>query len=132
MSRVRHGPAAAEWVTLTISLLIVGAMLAIGLREEFQRHEALAGDLEVTFDPGQAERRGKSYFVPYLIRNTGADAIASAELWIEVYAGEELVESAEENVSALPLQGTQPGIYVTTRDPATHEFRARMESLQFP
>ena len=56
----------------------------------------------------------------------------SAEIWIEVYDGERVVESAEINVQFLPLQGKQDGVFVTTQDPASHFLRGRIESLQFP
>jgi uncharacterized protein (TIGR02588 family) len=64
--------------------------------------------------------------------NTGSEAISSAEIWIEVSAGERVVESAEITVQFLPLQGKQVGMFVTTRDPASHALRGRVESLEFP
>jgi uncharacterized protein (TIGR02588 family) len=46
--------------------------------------------------------------------------------------GEQVVVSAEITVQYLPLQGTQDGTFVTTRDPASHALRSRVESLQCP
>ena len=70
--------------------------------------------------------------MPYTVLNSGEQALTSAEIWIEVYDGERLVESTEVTVEFLPLQGTQEGMYVTTLDPATHRLVGRLESLQFP
>jgi uncharacterized protein (TIGR02588 family) len=122
----------AEWTTLALSLLIVGALVATALREEADLQGSAGAGVDVTFDEDNVTLRGDRYYVPYTVVNTGSTAIASAEIWIEVYAGERLVESAEVRVQFLPLYGKQDGIYVTALDPATHTFRGRLESLQFP
>jgi uncharacterized protein (TIGR02588 family) len=123
---------AAEWVTLSLSVLVVGALIVVALVEESRRHQGDATDLDVTFDTEGATARGESFYVPYTVVNTGAEAISSAEIWIEVSDGEQIVESAEITVQFLPLQGKQDGVFVTTRDPASHTLRSRVESLQFP
>lgn len=131
-TRSRRAASAAEWVTLTLSILIVGALVAVAVMEEQRRQETGGVGVRVTFAADRAEARDGSYYVPYTVRNSGAQAIVSAEIWIEVFAAERLVESTEVTVEFLPLQGTQEAVYVTTADPATHEFAARLESLQFP
>jgi uncharacterized protein (TIGR02588 family) len=123
---------AAEWVTLSLSVLVVGALTVIALVEESRRQQGDAAGLQVTFDTERAVARGESYYVPYTVVNTGSGAISSAEIWIEVTDGERVVESAEITVQFLPLQGKQDGVFVTTRDLASHALRSRVESLQFP
>jgi uncharacterized protein (TIGR02588 family) len=122
----------AEWVTLALSLFVVGALVAVALVEEARRQQVDLSSVQVTFDREHTTSRESFYYVPYTVRNTGRDAISSAEIWIEVYDGEELVESAEILVQYLPLQGKQDGIYVSAHDPRTHDMRGRLESLQFP
>jgi uncharacterized protein (TIGR02588 family) len=124
--------APAEWVTLAIGLLVVGVFVAVAVGEEIERRDDPPGAIEIVFDATQAERQGSRWFVPYLVRNTGSAAIDSAEIWIEVYAGEELVDTAEISVQSLPLDGTQLGVYVTELDPDAHTIQGRLESLQFP
>ena len=132
MRRARRGKSLAEWVTLSLSLLVVGALVGVALIEETRRQEEDRAALQVTFETEQAVAEGESYYVPYTIRNTGSDAISSAEIWIEVYDGEQLVEEAEVMVESLPLEGRQDGVFVTTHDPASHALQSRVESLQFP
>ena len=122
----------AEWVTLALSVLIVRALVAVAVVEEQRRQEIEGVGVRVTFAADRAEANGGSYSVPYTVRNTGAEAITSAEIWIEVYEQERLVESVEVTVEFLPLQGTQEGVYVTTADPAKHQFVGRLETLQIP
>jgi uncharacterized protein (TIGR02588 family) len=123
---------AAEWVTLALSVVVVGTLVFVALREEALRDEANGGNLEITFDPAQTEARGEFFYVPYTIVNTGSRAIASAEIWIDIFAGERLVGSAEIRVQFLPLRGTQSGVFVTPFDPETHTVQGRLESMQFP
>lgn len=122
----------AEWVTLTLSVLVVAALILVAPVEESRRQDGNGADLQVTFDTERATARGESFDVPYTLMNTGSEAISSAEIWIDVYDGERVVESAQINVQFLPLQGKQDGMFVTTHDPASHELRSRVESLQFP
>jgi uncharacterized protein (TIGR02588 family) len=122
----------AEWVTLSLSVLVVGVLIVVALVEESRRQQGDAAGLQVTFDMEHVAKRGESFYVPYTVLNTGSVAISSAEIWIEVSDGERAVESAEINVQFLPLQGKQDGLFVTTRDPATYVLRGRVESLQFP
>ena len=122
----------AEWVTLSLSVLVVGALIVVALVEESRRQQRDAAGLRVTFDTEHVAARGESFYVPYIVLNTGSEAISSAEIWIEVSDGERVIESAEINVQFLPLQGKQNGVFVTTRDPATFILRSRVESLQFP
>jgi uncharacterized protein (TIGR02588 family) len=122
----------AEWVTLSLSVLVVGALIVVALVEESRRQEGDAAGLQVTFDTERVASRGDSFYIPYTVLNTGSEAISSAEIWIEVFDGERVVESAEINVQFLPLQGKQNGIFVTMHDPASHALRSRIESLQFP
>jgi uncharacterized protein (TIGR02588 family) len=129
--RVLRGRSAAEWITLGLSLLVIGVLIGIAVHEEWERRNDDAG-VTVTFDEESATRHGDQYYVPYSVTNTSAEAISSAEIWIEVFAGERQVESAEITVEFVPREGRQDGIYVSAFDPATHAFRGRLESLQFP
>ena len=122
----------AEWMTLSLSVLVVGALIVVALVEEARRQGGDGAPLQVTFDTEHAAAGGESFYIPYSVINTGSEAISSAEIWIDVYDGERVVESAEIDVEFLPLQGKQDGTFVTTNDPASHSLRSRVESLQFP
>ena len=122
----------AEWVTLSLSVLVVGAIIVVALIEESRRLDGEDAALQVTIDTERVTARGESFYVPNMVQNTGSDAVSSAETWIDVYEGARLVASAEINLQFLPLQGKQDGVFVTTQDPASQSLRSRIESLQFP
>jgi uncharacterized protein (TIGR02588 family) len=130
--RDRRPISVAEWVTLSLSVVIVGALIAVALVEESRRDDDVAADLRMTFDIEQTEMRGGNFYVPYTIRNLGSAAISSAEIWIDISFQNEIVDSVEITVQFLPLQGSQEGVFVTQYDPATHAVIGRIESLQFP
>ena len=119
-------------MTLSFSVLIVGALVAVALVEESRRQEGDGAALQVTFETERSIHEGEIYYVPYTVRNTGSDAISSADVWIDVYDGEQLVESAEITVQSLPLQGKQDGVFVAAHDPASHALRSRRELLLLP
>jgi uncharacterized protein (TIGR02588 family) len=122
----------AEWVTLALSVLVVGSLIAVAIVEESRRQAENGASVLVTFDNEGARSDGESYYIPYTVMNTGDQAISSADIWIEVYDGTDRVESAEITVEFLPLEGKQDGVYVSAFDPTTHTLRGRLESLQFP
>lgn len=122
----------AEWVTLAVSIIVVGSLLAIALIEESRLEDREPASLTMTFDTVASWPVADKYHVPFTVSNRGSEAVASADLWIEVYDEETRVESARITVQFLPLQGRQDGVYVSSHDPATHTFRGRLESVQFP
>ena len=130
--RDRRPISTAEWVTLSLSVLVVGALIVVALVEESRREDASDADLRMTFEAERTVERGGTFFVPYTIRNAGSTAITSAEVWIDIYLEDQLIDSAQITVQFLPLQGSQEGVFVTPYDPATHTVIGRLESLQFP
>ena len=130
--RNQGGRSIAERVTLALSLLVIGGLVFIALREESLRQEGDGAGIEVTFDVDNTRVQDQNYYVPYTIENTGSQAIMTAEIWFEMYEGGRMLESAEVTVQFLPLKGTQDGVYVTRFDPATRDLRGRLESMQFP
>jgi uncharacterized protein (TIGR02588 family) len=131
-NRTRPTISAAEWVTLSLSVLIVGSLIVVALVEESRREEAGVADLGMSFDVERTVVRGGNYYVPYTVRNQGSAAITSAEIWVDIYFENVLIDSAEITVQFLPLQGSQDGVFVTPYDPATHTVLGRLESVQFP
>jgi uncharacterized protein (TIGR02588 family) len=126
------GRTTAEWVTLALSLLVIGGLVSLALREELT-HEALeGGQLNIEFDIDNVEFRDGNFFVPYIVTNTGSEAILLADIWFDIYQDEHQVSSAEVRVQFLPLRGAQSGVFVTPYDPATHEMYGRVETMQFP
>ena len=60
-SRSRRPKSVAEWVTLTLSGLIVGALVAVAVVEEQRRREYEDLGVRVTFASERAEVRGRLF-----------------------------------------------------------------------
>ena len=78
--RARPPVSVAEWVTVSLSVLIVGALIVVALVEELRREEEDAANLRMTFDVERTVVQGGNYYVPYTVRNLGSAAITSAEI----------------------------------------------------
>ena len=122
----------AERVTLGISFLVVAALIAVAVWQESLHGGDIAGNLVVAFDRADTVALPDGHHVPYTITNSGPQAIAQADFRFKVYGGNRLVDSADIGVRLLPLRGTQDGVFVTKFDPANHDLRTRLVSLQFP
>jgi uncharacterized protein (TIGR02588 family) len=117
---------------MSLSVVLVGALMVAALVEESRREDDVAADLRMTFDVDQTVARGGNVYVPYTIRNLGSAAISSAEIWVDISFQNEIVDSVEITVQFVPLQGSQDGVSVTQYDPATHTVFGPVETLQLP
>lgn len=130
--RGRRTGSASELVVLSISLLVVGGFVAIALWMSGTTADSEIAGLEVTFDREATIERGEGFFVPYAITNHTSSGVAAAEIWIEVFDGDRMIETAEIRVEFLPVESRQEGLYVSKFNPAKYEFRGRLESLLYP
>jgi hypothetical protein len=80
---------------------------------------------------GGTADRGENSSVPFMTPNTGSDADSPAEIWIDNYYGERVVDSAEIHVQFLPPKGKQEGAVNTTQDSVSHSLHSRIESHHF-
>lgn len=119
-------------VVLLFSVLVVSGFVGIALWMSGTTGDSDIGGLEVTFDIEETVERGEGYFVPYSITNHTSSGVAAAEIWIEVFDGEQMVETAEIRVEFLPIESRQEGLYVSNYDPAHYAFYGRLESLLYP
>lgn len=131
MSWLRSRSAAGRIVSV-LSFLIVGALVGYAISAEVERREADPASVWIAFDVGNAVLQDGTYFVPYTVTNSGASAVDSAELAIDVVSSAETLETIEITVSSLPLDGRQRGLFATRFDPARHELHGRVISILFP
>lgn len=130
--RGRRTGVASEVVVLLFSLLVVGGFVAVALWMSNSTADSDIAGLEMTFDIDATIERDEGFFVPYAITNHTASGVAAAEIWIEVFDGERMMETAEIRVEFLPVESRQEGLYVSRFNPADYEFRGRLESLLYP
>ncbi|MFT4038874.1 MAG: hypothetical protein QM692_11890 [Thermomicrobiales bacterium] len=122
----------ADWIISGLSVLIVGALVVYAISEEVERRDADPANVWIAFDVGNAVLQNGTYFVPYTVTNSGASAVDSADLAIDIVADGEMVDSTEIAISSLPLDGRQRGVFATRFDPADYELQGRVVSILFP
>jgi uncharacterized protein (TIGR02588 family) len=130
--RGRRTGNASELVVLLFSLLVVGGFVAVAVWMSGTAADSDIAGLEVTFDHEETIERNEGFFVPYAITNHTSSGIAAAEIWIEVFDGDRMVETAEIRVEFLAVESRQEGLYVSKFSPTEYEFRGRLESLLYP
>lgn len=128
----RRTGSSGELVVLLLSLLVVGGFIAAAMWMSATSSRSDFGGLEVTFDVEATIEREEGFFVPYTITNRTSSGLAAAEIWIEVFDGDAMVETAEVRVEFLAVESEQKGLYVSSYDPSRFDFRGRLESLLFP
>lgn len=128
----RRVGSASEIVVLLFSVLVVGGFVATAVWMSSRTPASNGGGLEVTFDVEGTVERSDGFYIPYSISNHTSSGVAAAEIWIEVFNQDRMVETAEIRVEFLPVESRQEGLYVSRYDPAKYEFRGRLESLLYP
>ena len=126
------GRSVAEWVTLTVSGLIVAALVGAALVEYFWLDEAPGVRLDVTLAPEQARQGDDLYYIPFTVENTGSDGAENVAITFAVQQGGETVEESTTRIAFLANGGTATGELVTAFDPASYEISARVSTFETP
>lgn len=129
------GPAGrnvAEWVVLIASALIVAGLVGLAIYEYVIRDEPPGVRISVEVHVDQAQERDGAWYVPFSIHNNGAEPAQSVVVSFSVIQGDQVMEESTTEFAFLPNGGSAKGELVTTLDPASHEFKAAIASIQVP
>jgi len=80
----------------------------------------------------RAEVRDGQTYIPFEIRNDGADAATDIVAIVEFTQGEQVVEETAVDIALLASHDVVEGEVVTTLDLAAHTVEARISALQIP
>ena len=122
----------AEWTTLAISTVVVLALVGAALAEIFRRDDPSGAVITVEVAVDRAEVRDGQTYIPYEIRNDGADAATDIVAIIEFTQGEQVVEETTVDIALLASHDVVEGEVVTTLDLDAHTVEARISTLQIP
>ena len=86
--------------------------------------------IEVAVD--RAEVRDGQTYIPYEVRNDGADAATDIVAIVEFTQGEQVIEETTVDIALLASHDVVEGEVVTTLDLAAHTVEARISALQIP
>jgi len=128
----RQGRNAAEWVTLTVSIVVLATFIGAALYEQFALTEPSGVILRVELQLDQAVRRGDRFYVPFEVTNTGGDPASDVAVRFEVRRTEEVIEESDMVVPFLPSDGVEAGEAVLMSDPAQFEVTAEVGNFLAP
>lgn len=123
---------AAEWTTLVISAVVVLALIGAALAEIFLRDDPSGAVLSIELATGEAEVRDDQTYIPYEVRNDGADAATDVVAIVEFRQGDQVVEETTVDIALLASHDVVEGEVVTRLDLAAHTVGARIGALQVP
>lgn len=122
----------AEWTTLAISAAVVLALIGAALAEIFLRDDPSGAVVTIEVAVDRAEVRDGQTYIPYEVRNDGADAATDIVAIVEFSQGDQVVEETTVDIALLASHGVVEGEVVTTLDLAAHTVDARISALQLP
>ena len=122
----------AEWTTLAISAVVVLALVGAALAEIFLRDDPSGPVISIEVAMDRAEVRDGVTYIPYEVRNDGADAAIDIVAIVEFSQGEQVVEETTIDIALLASHGMAEGEVVTTLDLTAHTVEARIGGLQRP
>lgn len=122
----------AEWTTLGISAVVVIVLVGAALVEVFLRDDPAGIRISIEVALDEAEVRDGLTYVPFTVRNEGADAATDVVAVFEISQGETVVEETTVDIALLASHGTAQGELVTAEDLTTHMVTARVGATQTP
>ena len=122
----------AEWTTLAISAVVVLALVGAALAEIFLRDDPSGAVVSIELAPDDAEVRDGQTYIPYEVRNDGADAATDIVALVEFSQGDQVVEETTVDIALLASRDVVEGEVVTMLDLAVHAVEARIGALQVP
>ena len=123
---------AAEWTTLAISAVVVLALIGAALAEIFLRDDPSGAVVTIEVAVDRAEVRDGQTYIPYEVRNDGADAATDIVAIVEFSQGDQVIEETTVDIALLASHDVVEGEVVTTLDLAAHTVEARISALQLP
>lgn len=120
----------AEWVTFTISSLIVAVLIGLVLFAwSIQGSEppilTIENSNEIRVEQGQ-------FYVPFTIKNTGGDTAESVQVIGELRSGETVLETGEQQIDFLSSGEEAEGAFIFSRDPRRGNLSIRVASYRLP
>ncbi len=128
--RSDDGRSPAEWTTLGITLLLVGALIAALIWRGLSGGETIS--FTITVDDAAIQQRGDSYQVPFQVQNVGQATAEDVLVHVELLDGDQTLEETELTFRFLGEGETANGVALFTDDPRSYTLEANVTSYLIP
>ena len=128
---VQHeGRSPAEWVTFSISLSILAAIIGLVFYDWFTRRDE--PPVLAVVQNGEIRALQGQFYVPFEIKNTGGNTAESVQVIAELRINGEIEESGEQQIDFLSGGEAEKGAFIFTRNPKEGELVIRAGSYKLP
>ena len=129
MPKKNHRRSLAEKVSLSISLSIVGTIIALVC------YTWIAGDTSppiLSVTTAQIREAKQQYYVPFTVSNFGGETANSVEITAQLFIDPETIETGRQQVDFLSRQEKHSGEFIFSQDPKQGKLTVRVASYQQP
>lgn len=123
------GRSFAEWVTFSVALAIVLALVGLILYDWLATPDTPP---IVAVTPGAVRTAGDQFYVPFTLENTGGQTAEMVQVIAELTINGDVVEDGDQQIDFLSSGERVEGEFVFSRDPAEGELAIRVASYQTP
>jgi uncharacterized protein (TIGR02588 family) len=129
-SRQKRSP--AEWVTFSISSIILGSIVGLVLYSWFKVEER--PPILAIKRSGDIRQAGGYFYVPFTLTNQGGETADAVQVTAELHINNngEVKESGEQHIDFLAGGETEEGVFVFSRNPQNGKLILRVASYQKP
>jgi len=124
-----RGRSVAEWTTLTISVLLILALVGLVIYVSVNDGNR-PPVIETTAETGQILHEGAIYYLPVTVTNHGDETAQEVRIVAEVTTAESEPETAEFTIEVLAGGETMQGTVVFTADPAANPLTVAVNSFR--
>ncbi|MEL6604466.1 MAG: TIGR02588 family protein [Cyanobacteria bacterium J06614_10] len=120
----------AEWITLTISTLVLLAIVGLVLYDwQLTKNLPPAFQIQLTEAPRLTENR---YYVPFTLKNTGGQIARTVQVIAELHLPDGQDETGEQQFDFLSGNERKKGSFVFEHNPQTGDLTVRVASFGLP
>jgi uncharacterized protein (TIGR02588 family) len=120
----------AEWITLTLSLLVLGLIVGLVLYDwQITKNLPPAFRIEIIEPARLTEGR---YYVPFNLRNTGGHIARTVQVIADLHLGDGTDEIGEQQFDFLSGNERKTGSFVFEHNPAEGDLVIRVASFGLP
>lgn len=120
----------AEWITFTISSLIVAVLIGLILFL-WVTQDSQPPVISVTSEESIRQEQGK-YYVPFTVTNAGGGTAESVQVIGELLINGEVEEYGEQQIDFLSSNEKEEGAFIFSRNPNQGELLIRVASYKLP
>ncbi|MGB3613312.1 MAG: TIGR02588 family protein [Elainellaceae cyanobacterium] len=126
-----QGRSRAEWISLSISLLVLSTIVGLILSLWFKEGQQSQPHLLITSAKSVRQQDGQ-FYVPFSVTNKGDRTAESVQVTAELTIRQSMVATGEQEFEFVSSGEVRKGAFVFDRDPSQGDVTIRVASYKLP